>query len=398
MFPGISGSIEIDAHSTGQAIIPELDSAGVFLPNAIAQGWTAVYISVTEDSRGAPGSVLRRRFNQRGTAGSDIIGHYLDGGIGLSSSVIGNTFLEMGADNIGLTQDDDIDAWDFPMAVRELSPGLSNRVVFTHNVPEYYFSLTPTSANMVAGTTAFPTAHAGVIYRVVWNPPTATSSGGWSLPTVWTANGLLNLSVDDIDALTVDAGNNRVLFSTPHDPNESEKPQLWAFQRGFAAPMEPMVPGSPPRRLSEEMGVRTSSTGIGQDFDDIDALCDIDPESPLITPIDVTVGFPTPLLDVLGGTNVQLSVQRVIEDDVDHLVIQATSETPGIFNLHLSPDGFQNSVTWPSSPLPGGSPGAKATVLAEILNSGTWSFVATWTATTALGAGTELSPIVQINL
>ena len=324
--------IEIDAHSTGNALIPPFEEATGQL--VLQTAWVGIFVSVTSTAEGVPGSVLRQRKQANGAVGADIIGHYLEGSVGISPTVVGKTFLEVGGEHVGLNPSrDEIDAWDFPMGVRSFTPTLTRRLLFT-NTEEYYFSLTPSSASQLPAFAVDPTsptgarvdAHPASIYVIYWG------TDSWSEPYEYVSYTDLGFTAeeDDIDGLSVDGIFDRMLISTQLT---TERSQLLVYEQFGGAPVTAHDQDNEP--IEERLGLRVPTGGMGsvQDVDDIDAICDIDPEIPPgSVAVDNSVGIPTaPALPPLPITDdkLSLSVARTVTAPgrAGSLVLEATGPT-----------------------------------------------------------------------
>ena len=224
LFGSLASVIEINAHSTGNDLIPPLkdfaNNPTGELDFATVDRWMGLSISVDNDAQGQAGSLVEQRTQMttgRTTPGGDLYTYYLDGSKGIDSSLVGGTFLAQSSEQLGfVVGDEDIDALDFGMGVLSYAGSLSEQVTskFFPRKTEFYFSLSAAcvsavNSNMHIGFPG-PVSSANV-YHKTWDPALST----WSATSVYASASSLSLdSADDIDALVIN-GN----FPNSSDPN-----------------------------------------------------------------------------------------------------------------------------------------------------------------------------------
>ena len=221
LFPMYSDVIEIDAQSTGNGLILNA-KPGSNPPHPdiqAGQAWLEMVASVTNDSKGLPGSLIAQRVAQssgRSTPGADLIGFFLEGSAGLHPSLPGSTRREVRAERLGLVNDEDLDAFDFGVGVLGLDTTL-RRDFFFHRDNRFFFSLSPDciqDVNLRATQLGTPFASGlpadpATVYAV------QRSSNGWSSPQIYQTAAVLGLdpAIDNLDALEVDPVSENIIFS-----------------------------------------------------------------------------------------------------------------------------------------------------------------------------------------
>lgn len=333
-FPGI----EIDAHSSGNAWIPNLDSNGV--PNLVDR-WLALTVSVSSTSTGANNSPWSRGSVGGRHAGSDLVSYYFDGSVGVSPMLVGNIAQETSREDFGFATSStaDLAALDYGLGVNTVSQ-IPTRLFPRQG--DYFFSVSqawatswntthassPPAFASEPNSSVMSRPHPGAVYRVIWN------GSAWSSPILeYTASELgLSPATGDIDALEVSPGTNMVLFSaTPASSFLSSattdligpSDQLMLFEAGTGGNRSTV------RELKHSSGaqndlVRKRLKLGNQTESNVDALCAIDPELG-VGDICPSVGSPTTQWSAYGRP-MGLSVVRrnSSSTNVHDLVFQLT--------------------------------------------------------------------------
>lgn len=299
----IANLVWIDAHSTGNDVIPSLDPISGIPILTTNANWLGVVVSIRDGEVGQQGSLYNRASGPNRHSGADLFSYFFTESTGIAPSLPGSTLVSQTREMMGFdtATDEDIDALDFAIGVRGFSQVTPPTILFA-NPDEYYFSLTPLSASAINGVggPAFATgaggvpapAHPAAIYKITW------ANGQWSAPVVYRSEVELNLTDndDDIDGLAVDPASGVVAFSTQLVTGRS---QLMVYH--------PLV-----GRFDLREGDGTLATvhlGGIDDATDIDSICILDPTEYEDDPSH----FGVPVADnpiPVGGSAMGLSVTR----------------------------------------------------------------------------------------
>jgi len=290
MFGSHANKVRIDAHSSGNAIIPAPDMKGV--PGLSgASSWMGVMVSVGRRQDGGQVRGLQNTPVAAAAAGgrdprSDIFSHYLDNSVGLSSSTRGLSFLEQSREDMGFAGavDENVDAFDFGLGVNRFSTRAS--MLFPSST-RYFFSLTPASASSLGSGFAVDSFGNGVsadpcaIYLIEWQ-----AGSGWTVPLEWRGRDELGLTAgENVDALEVARNNGCVVISTQVVEGRSQL----LIQTSAWTPLLPLQgedqSSGAPYLVTERIGlVSTTSPGTStvDDLEDIDGVCILEPEDGLL--------------------------------------------------------------------------------------------------------------------
>jgi hypothetical protein len=286
MFPNLWPLVEIDAHSSGNAIIPAPDASGV--PDLAGAGsWMGVVVSVRARNNGGnvtglAGTPVRAAAANGRDVRSDLFSHYLANSVGLSASMGGRSFLEQTREDMGFSAapNPNIDALDLGLGVNRFAPTRNSTRLFALD-DFFYFSLTPSSAGLLGasfaglGTIADPCA----IYLIEWQPN--ANPPGWTAPMEWRSRAELNLVVgDNVDALEVAKNNSCVIISTQIVADRSQL-QIQASPNAVRLDLSGRS-ATGVVRVTESIGIvdgfiGSTNTNI-DDLEDIDAVCILEPE------------------------------------------------------------------------------------------------------------------------
>ncbi len=298
LFPDYHDVIEIDAHDSGNGMIPNLSVTAVDAnaPDLAAiHSWLELVVSYDNDAVGLPGSLIEQRRSMtqgRNTPGADLIGYMFANSIGLDPQVTGHTFMEQRAEILGFNGNEDVDAFDFGIGVVTYAQETQRSTLFTCQTA-YYFSLSPdcvAHVNNRAQSMSTTFALGGVsadpvtIYLILWD------GNAWSDPAVAYTPEMLQLDPaagDNVDALALDASRDNVIFSTQLRPDISQLRLL---------DYDPIAnpPGAKVVDLGDgQGGLATHRLGSNDDSDDLDSACVVDPEAHMLAshmgaPVDLT--------------------------------------------------------------------------------------------------------------
>ena len=330
--------IEIDAHSSGNAWIPHLNSNGV--PELVDR-WLAVTVSVSSTSTGANNSPWSRGTSANRHAGSDLVSYYFDGSVGVSPMLVGNIAQETSREDFGFAtgSNADIAALDYGLGVNTVSQA-PNRLFPRQD--DYFFSVSkawadswntansssPPSFASRVNSSVMHRPHPGAVYRVIWN------GSLWSAPILYLSATELGLSpaTGDIDALEVSPGTRMVMFSaTPTSGFDTSATtdligpadQIMLFEEGMSGSRSTV------RELKHSSGgsndlVRKRLKLGNQAENNVDALCAIDPEQG-VADICPAVGSPTTQWSAYGRPMGMSVVRRQSSSpNIDDLVFQVT--------------------------------------------------------------------------
>lgn len=278
MFPQYADVLQIDAHSSGNATIHDVHPFSFPpVPNYFGvEGWMELAVSVDNDSKGLPGSLIAKRVANptgRNTPGADLIGFFMRGSTGIASSLPGRSLMEIRAERLGFGGQEDPDAFDFGVGIFSLDPD-PQLDAFFDTEDRYYFSLDPACVDAVNQRAALlGTAFAGGVAdpaSIYW---VQMEDGAWGPPLVYRSASELGLSpqLDNLDALEVDPKRENVVFSTQPHPHRSQLRFLdWDSSKY-----------PPIQNLSDlgdgATGFATQGLGVNDETDDIDAVCIEDP-------------------------------------------------------------------------------------------------------------------------
>ena len=283
---GVASGIEIDAHSTGNDLMPPFAvrpvGSGCY-PN-LGNRWMSISISVTNDSPGAPNGFISDRhagqIGDRDKPGSDILSYYFADSQGIASSLVNRTLLEQAAETIsygGSGNLANIDALDWGMGVLSHAQASSPALLFPHR-DRLYFSISADcvvdvnnrcSHNFAYKGSAIVAADAATIYESTWD------GAGWAMPRVYRTPAQLGLSPnDDLDALAVNATNGVTVYSTQVVSGRS---QLLADNGDN--PAFPSLAGNRTVFSDDDGPKVTKKIKVIDESDDIDAVCISDPEA-----------------------------------------------------------------------------------------------------------------------
>ncbi len=288
MFPfPVNFLIEIDAHSTGNDQIPDLDAQGIPIVNSTAQNWLAWVVSVDDSTLGASATGYIETTRPNRPIDADLLGYYADQNQGLAGRLAGLTTIEATSISQGFpaASPPNVNSIDFALGVRTFDPlGTGSNLIFTNPVFEYYFSVSAAFADLWQATdfaidptinTAPPTtvrARPGDIYRIVWN------GTAWS-PIERYLRGDVDLGLEpdeDIDALAVNYINDVVAFSTVRGTGD---PQFDDWQlRVWAPGMQRFVELQDRLRVTGAPVSVADRLDLAREDNEIDSLCGIDPK------------------------------------------------------------------------------------------------------------------------
>ena len=267
MFADDFASIEIDAMSTGNDLLPVDAVTGVI---NIGNRWGAIAASVTRGASGLPGGWVEARASQQlgpGT-GADIISYWIDGSSGIGGQVVGEHFLEQGTEHLGLPPQSELDALDFFIPPIRTSENPDNLLFFA--TTKFYFSVSSGCVSGLSPTfTSLGPINGATIFLIEWEENNGVWR--WSDPTVVLTHQQLGLtSQHDVDALAYNDLGSTVVFSTVIDANlAGPQPEQLLVSNGSWSNATLLV---------------DSTTGVAEKLridglqDDVDALCIFDPE------------------------------------------------------------------------------------------------------------------------
>jgi hypothetical protein len=295
MFGALSSLVEIDAHSSGNAIIPAPDNDGV--PDLAGAGsWMGVIVSVREDNNGDPVSGLQNTPVRAAAANgrdvrSDLFSHYLANSVGLSASMGGRSFLEQTREDMGFSAapNPNIDALDLGLGVNRFAAIRNSTRLFAVD-DFFYFSLTEASSVALANTNfagPITVPDPCAIYLIEWQDD-GQQPPSWTTPLEWRSRAELNLVVgDNVDALEVAKNNSCVIISTQLVPGRSQL----QIQKAPGDPLQALKG----REATGNTYLVTEKIGVIDDVEDIDAVCILEPERHIYgshfgTPTDHSLG------------------------------------------------------------------------------------------------------------
>lgn len=368
MFPTNHADVHIDAFSTGNDVVPNVNVNGIPDLTSPVMRWMAITVAVAPGIQGLPDTLYNPPSGGVAQNNSgDLVTYYLEGSNGIPGTLVDKVHLEQSREHLGFPTGSGpiVDAMDWAMGIQTFSPASRLGEFFKFD-NHYFFSVTPASALSLLSTLAedasgnpVPT-HAGVIYRMRWQEIAgAPGTYEWTKPTVYkTLSNLALGSTDDLDGIAVDLGHQTVVYSTQVVPGRS---QLLVEQSRTG---QPQVAGIPLRNESTEP--ITTALGSRDDLDDIRAICTIDPEPGVPDKM-----IASPLLALWPGQHMGVSMLRtqLSGPNSDDLVIQSTGwgDAPdgvGFVQIHLSIPGLGLSgmvyeeLRYPTVPGSRGTPDA----------------------------------------
>lgn len=327
---GAQRTPDLDAMSLGLDWILADDSNGrVKVP---PNRWAVLTLSVTRKSQGKVGSRIRTEATRPDGAAADVFSYVLPGSqlpkelVGITERAQDSREIDLG----GGTQRE-VDALDHMIPWFTLDSVFRSRLSPT---PSWFFSVSAASLADVPTSWWGSTPPSGAtIFVSTWQ----TRSRSWTCPRVWRNFKEIGLGEkEDIDALAIDLGNQRMLFSTV-----SAKPNPIMFQY-FGADFAPALPYTDPegKPISDVIGLN--------EFDDADAICAMDPSirstsNGGFNPTHYAIATPTPralpfVPAVTGSTFREFSGGQV--KLVTHVVgWPSTGPGPGAGVLFLTPPG-----------------------------------------------------------
>ncbi len=307
VFPqAAAGDVRFDAISTGNDLLPTTEVGGQYRIGFDSSGttptgvpsWVNVVVSLDQSAPlaqgqpGLPGTPPRLRSGITTDISADLYSYWFEYNIGTGPQFIDQAYLVDGHEHLGLQASDDITAIDTFMNFLADSPPDGSIVRVDY---ELYFSVTPGSLAYLnaEGATRFHAsvlpAHvtAATIFKTVWSPATAS----WGEITVEFLPSDLHAESEpeptDIDAIAFDAqaqsssGYLRTLLF-------SDKLPTVAPQGGVGT-----LPSQIRILVKDSTGVvavHDAVNGDGtdlrnrigiRDIDDVDAICNEDPENSL---------------------------------------------------------------------------------------------------------------------
>lgn len=286
---------DVDAFSTGEDWILADDTTGrILMPQ---NRWGGLTVSVTPSTVGAPGSVIRAESSSPEGAAGDVFSWILPGSV-MPAPLVATTERAHDGREIDLGGNNrDVDALDVPLPMWRLETGIRNAML---NPPKVFFSFSRATLPRVPATWWAGTSRSGAtIFQMIWSPRT----GRWSCPRIWKTYADLGLGVgEDVDALSVDERNQRILFSTT---TRSRDPLLFLYC-GTDLPN--------PVTYSDQQGQPVSGQiGLIID-DDIDAICAVDPSvrgnATGLNAFGFSMGTPVAKLGLFGPADVASSAFR----------------------------------------------------------------------------------------
>ena len=327
----LSPIIEIDAHSTGNDLMPKFleTTSGNGCHPDITGRWMLINVSVGNQAVGLPGGFTEQRrqgaLGNRLTPGSDISSYYFPGSTGITGALVNRSFLEQPAEVIAFPNDSsaDIDALDWGMGVNAHAQ-TTNSLIFFPNENEFYFSIAEGCEDAInsACSSSFAydqasgmmvSADAAAVYRSTWD------GSQWGDPEVYRTAADLDLTAsDDLDALAVNALNGVIVYSTQPEPGRS---QLLADN----GPLAPTLTGLTRTVRAKDGGAKvTRKVKVIDESDDIDAVCISDPEDGVFGKylgVAVPEGAKSP-----ADTRMGISVTRQYDKSLgkDLLLVQVT--------------------------------------------------------------------------
>ena len=326
---GVEYELGIDAHSTGNAVLPRFEGQNrPFDGSPDPSAWFAICTSLEHDDDGISGS----RFQSQAT---EVVGYYFEESNSLNPTFPGNAFRELTRKALGTNghADDYVRALDFGVgSVSYNDPQLPN---WNPAVPRfYYFSVSPATVAalgaqpiIAATSTSLPhPAHAGDIYRRTW------LGTHWGEIELFVPHEDLGLRSDhgDVDGLELDVDGFEVtiIFSADADV----QPQLTNAALTLTSPsnlyvcivsidsMEPnpLLHGPMSLKDGPASGTKVNVTNrimiqdpgdltSGEEVDDVGGICCIDPETFFG---QYTIGVPVPSSLPLAGERMGISIAR----------------------------------------------------------------------------------------
>ncbi|MCR9247475.1 MAG: hypothetical protein NXI31_20785 [bacterium] len=259
--------------------------------------------SIANGSAGVPGSLL-----EGPGKGADLVSYTFSQSAEMPSDLLGQTHLEASGADLGFDPGADIDGFDLALGVLAFNPNLDvfSEVPFApFGERTFFFSVSRDFAadnigqafavGTMGQTTPTIDADAAAIYRMDWTPDSSLPAGGsWSRPFVYRSRTQLGLSasaLESVDAITINANDDIVIFSTEyHGPELPTRNQLLVQTAEMLVNNQALAVADGP---GDPVSVRL---GVGDD-DDLDGACGNDPEviSPSTTYLaGADAGIPRP--------------------------------------------------------------------------------------------------------
>jgi hypothetical protein len=267
---GAPATVDLDDFSTGRDELL-IDGNGVL--DVDPELWSVWSFSLREGAVGAPGSLIAQQAAE-GDLGATVFSYILPGS-GLPPQLVGRTQRSHSRGDLGLGASGvvEVDGLDLPLmlgvdqglallnGMPAVEPGFGPLV----GSPAIYFTVSHATRDFVPGAWWGSTSRSGATILCVKPSP---FGGGWGAPQVFLSYTELGLGQDeDIDALAVDAANERVLFSVTG--NLRDQFLFLDFSTDGASNPVPVTTPSG-TRVSDEIGKAQN--------DDVDAVCTLDPD------------------------------------------------------------------------------------------------------------------------
>ncbi|MBK8101446.1 MAG: hypothetical protein IPK26_30565 [Planctomycetes bacterium] len=279
---------------------------------SVPQGrWGALTFSVRAGTQGLRGSRLRTEA-QAGVVGADVFSWVLPGSI-LPVELTDAVERASDRSELGLTgAAAEVDALDglLPLGIDQSDLDGFESAQFQNLLPvpyTIYFTLSSTAASAAPPSWFQGTPRSGATILCVQS---SVPGGPFSAPSVWKRFDELGLTqADDIDALAIDRGTGKVVFSL-----KSRRLDQLMFV-DLVLPFGPPVP-QPVRKdaattVSQAIGV---DSGAGS-TDDVDAVCGLDPQIRsgqvgVANPLIYSMGTPRPRVVFPNSPALQASAAR----------------------------------------------------------------------------------------
>ncbi len=360
----VLASLDVDAMSIGEAYInlQILSDGRPVIPDPPGvPAWGFLTMSVVR------GGVFKDAVPaQLPDNGADLFGYFYPGSTAVPGGTADVIVLSNEDEELGIDPQGEIDALDLNMAYYT-APGSDVVGAVLSTAPTFYFSLTSASAQISPPAWwGMDVPSGAAILKMEWTPSPG-GGGSWAGPSVFRSAADLGLSASaELDALSVDAAQQRLVFSTAGAPVDE---QLMVYLYGAQPGSGPPVPYE--FRIRGPVG-RVLAPGM-TNTDDIDAICILDPEEDPLQgqPYDsVTrlVGFPvrSSLRSVFpGAPTIQASCFRVQAGPSDPNSVDALSVHARMWpqftgsgiaaivffrssNLPFMPLPFEPPMSWPA--------------------------------------------------
>ncbi|MCK5941799.1 MAG: hypothetical protein KAI24_07520 [Planctomycetes bacterium] len=266
---GSPTTIDLDDFSTGRDELL-IDANGVL--DVDPEQWSVWSFSLRDGAAGAPGSLIEQQALEGGL-GAAVFSYVLPGS-GLPAPLVGRTQRSHSVRDLGLSSSSpvEVDGLDLPLVLGiDQSLGLTGGAPTTEpgfaglvGTQAIYFTVSHATRDFVPGAWWGNTSRSGATILCVQPSP---FGGSWGQPQVFLSYAELGLGQDeDIDALAVDAANEKVLFSVVG--NLRDQLLFVDFSTDGANPVPVTTPSG--TRVSDEIGKAQN--------DDVDAVCALDPD------------------------------------------------------------------------------------------------------------------------